>query len=368
VFGERRRRFIVLGAAALALGSRRPALGAEADAPVRIEFSAPAGCPDVSEFSHQIESRTSNLRRAAEGEKARLVRGEVQARGSGVVGRLVLVETDGRASERTLEAADCRQATEALALIAALAIDRRAREAAPPPATTPATPPNAAPTPANTERSAPPPPPTALPPQPPPPPAARPAPPLASAPEPRSEDHRSRPFPLSFQGTAAAFGTAGMAPGPTAGGALLLGVLFDAPRAPWSWSVRLGVVDTLRRSFDEAGGTATFGLLAGLVEACPLALPIGSNLRFRPCIGAEYGVVRVGASNTSNAQPVDRPWAGAGLALRASYRVVGPLWLDASAGGLVALRRDAFEFGNAHFFEIPVVVGRALVGVGAVWP
>jgi hypothetical protein len=159
-----------------------------------------------------------------------------------------------------------------------------------------------------------------------------------------------------------------MAPGPTAGGALLFGVLFEAPRAPWSWSVRLGVVDTLRRSFDEAGGTATFGLLAGLADVCPLALPVGGALQLRPCASAEYGVVRVSASNTSNAHPVDRPWGGAGLALRVTYRVLGPLWLDASVGGLVALQRNAFEFGATRFFESPAVVGRALVGVGAVWP
>jgi hypothetical protein len=132
--------------------------------------------------------------------------------------------------------------------------------------------------------------------------------------------------------------------------------------------VRLGVVDTLRRSFDEVGGTATFGLLAGLAEVCPIALPVGDALRFRPCASAEYGVVRVGASNTSDARSVDRPWGGAGLALRVTYRVFGPLWLDASAGGLVALQRNAFEFGSARFFESPAVVGRALVGVGAVWP
>jgi hypothetical protein len=159
-----------------------------------------------------------------------------------------------------------------------------------------------------------------------------------------------------------------MAPGPTVGGALLIGVLFDAPRAPWSWSVRLGVVDTLDRAFDEAGGTASFGLLAGLAEVCPIALQLGSALWVRPCASGEYGVVRVGASNTSDARPVDRPWGGAGLALGVSYRVVGPLRLEASAGGLVALQRNAFEFGMTRFFDIPAVVGRAFLGVGTVWP
>src|SRR5436305_15262492 len=100
---------VVFGGAALALGARHLAQAAESDAPVRIEFSAPAGCPDAADFVRQIEGRT-NLRRAADGENARVVRGEIEFRGSGVLGRLVLVDTEGRTSERTLEAGDCRQA------------------------------------------------------------------------------------------------------------------------------------------------------------------------------------------------------------------------------------------------------------------
>jgi hypothetical protein len=356
------RRVVVLGGAALALGWRQVALGAEGEA-VRIEFVAPPGCPDSGSFAHRIEERIANLRRAVDGERARVVRGEIEARAGGVLGRLVLIETDGRTSERTLEAADCRQATDALALIAALAIDPRARETASAASSAPAHP-GPPPAPSQVERPAPPP----VPPAPPPRPVPSPAPSAPSASPAKAEGETRRPHPLSFQATATAFGTLGMAPGPTAGGALLVGVLVEGPRAPWSWSVRIGVADTADRSFDRLGGTATFGLLAGLAEVCPLALRFGERIWVRPCVGGEYGVVRVGASNTSSAHPVDRPWGGAGLGFRFGVRVAGPFWVDAAIGGLVALQRDGFEFGDARFFDSPPVVGRALVGVGAIWP
>jgi hypothetical protein len=359
------RRVVVLGGAALALGWRHVALGAEGEAPVRIEFVAPPGCPDSGSFAHQIEGRLANLRRAAEGEKARVVRGEIEARAGGVVGRLVLIETDGRTSERTLEAADCRQATDALALIAALAIDPRARETSAAASSAPS-PPSPPPAPSQSERPAPPPAPPAPPPRSVP--SPPPAPPSPSASPALAAGETGRPPRVSFQATAAAFGTLGMAPGPTAGGALLVGVLFEAPRAAWSWSVRVGVADTADRSFDRLGGTATFGLLAGLAELCPLAMRFGDRVWLRPCADGEYGVVRVGASNTSSAHPVDRPWGGAGLGFRLGVRIAGPFWVDAVIGGLVALQRNDFEFASSRFFDSPPVVGRALVGVGAMWP
>jgi hypothetical protein len=159
-----------------------------------------------------------------------------------------------------------------------------------------------------------------------------------------------------------------MAPGPTAGPALLLGVSFGHRRSLWSWSARLGAVYTIDRPFAESGGTATFGLLAGIAEVCPLSIHFGGRARLQPCVLGEYGRLHVGVSHTAEGHPVDRPWAGAGAGARFSYDVVGPLRVEAAAGGLVALQRDRFEFGTSQFFEIPPVVGRALIGVGAAWP
>jgi hypothetical protein len=348
---NRTRRSVVFGLAACAAGPLATAFGAESDEPVRVELVAPPGCPDVADFAGQIESRTTHLRRASAGEKARLVRAEIASRATGVTGRLVLVETDGQTSERTLEAPDCRQATEALALIASLAIDRRASSEAP---LAPTPPPRPAPTPTATASAHPPaPPPTAAPPPPP-----------SRAGGPRDE----RPPRVSFDGTLGALGTLGMAPGPTAGPALLVGVSSGHPRSVWSWSARVGVVYTIDRSFREPGGTAAFGLLAGIAEVCPLSIHFGARARLQPCVLGEYGRLHVGVSQTAEGRPVDRPWAGAGIGARIAYDVVGPLRVEAAAGGLLALQRDSFEFGTSQFFEVPSVVGRALVGVGAAWP
>jgi hypothetical protein len=339
--------------------------------PVRLDFAGPAGCPTPGEFGRRVEERAPHMRRAADGERARAFRAIVRAGPGGAVGRLVLVEPDGRTSERSLEAGDCRQAMEALALITALAVERPADgEPAPPESARPApeTPP---PVPAPSAPA------TASPPAP-----AREAsaPPAARAPTPEPRTTPSEPAAAgtsnetaavrgpkavwTFDGAVEGFGAAGLAPGPTVGGAILVGVARTRPGSPWSPSLRLGVAVMLDRSFREAGGTATFGWVAGIGELCPLALAASGDVRIAPCVVGEYGAAHARGSDTIDPAPVGRPWAAAGAAVRVSVHVAGPVRVEGAVEALAVIDRSRFFFGSNEVFLVPPVYGRLAFGIG----
>lgn len=89
---------------------------------VRLKMWSPSGCPGPADFVHALEKRHAHVRLAGGEERAVTVDVVVAPTTEGVLGRLVLVDIDGRRSERTVATANCGQASEALALVAALAL------------------------------------------------------------------------------------------------------------------------------------------------------------------------------------------------------------------------------------------------------
>ena len=398
----------------LAAGASVPLLaraGDESQAAVALEFASLPGCPDAAEFERRIESRTGHLRHPVAGEPLRIVRAEITPTGGTVIARLELLEPDGRRSIRTLRATDCERATEALALVTAIAIDpggaARRNDAAPsstpgptdaaaptrsPPAmaaptasspTSCSAPATAGPTASSpTTRPAPatagptvsspttrPAPVTAGPAVSPP--TTRPAPVTAG---PAVSPPTTRPAPdkavaWSLEGDADAVGMLGMAPQPTLAGALGVGLLARIKGSTWAPSVRAGAFDSLDAPANEPGGRATFGALVAFVDACPFRVQPTERVAFVPCAVVELGRLRAAGTGTPDPQSVPvRPWAAIGAALRLSLRVVGPLVAEASVGGLVAIDRDRFTWGSEVAFETPPVVGRATLGLSIVVP
>lgn len=377
---------VVLVSRGASADDRRPVL--------RLEYEAPPGCPDAPEFAQQVERRRAHPASAGSEEPSRALRVQIRraagptAGGApgGVVGRLVVVDPEGRASERTIEGTDCRGVASALALIAALAVDGNGSPpaaAAPAPAASPAPAPPPAPratsptrpepettaqAPAARPAPAPPPPPsssrlepehTAQPP------ATRPAPP------PRivnlESDRRSPPgghVPLSFSAAAEALLAEGMAPEPTLGWTALAGLSIGRPGPAGALLVRVGIASALARTFSGPDGAASFDWIAGVAEACPVSLAVLSTVRVRPCVVGEYGAVHASGSDTMNPQAVMRPWAGAGVEARLSWQVLGPISLDGSISGLAAFERNQFILGSDSVFETPPVVARATLGFG----
>lgn len=421
---------LVTGGLVLAVvGSSQRLLAESAPPAVRLEFVAPPGCPNLADFESRVRSRVGSLRTPPSGAPARLLRGEVQTSAKGAVGRILLIEPNGRTSERTIVAADCRQATEAIGLMAALAIVAGGpiEPAGASAGTRPSVPARAAPAPSASPPTvsasapavvAPPPaasasasavvapspavstsPPAVVAPSPavaataPPAPLVSPPPipnpqasPLTPAlpPPASSSGAGSPPFTpardaralgatrsagrrtWSFHGSAAAISTWGMAPGPTQGVAALAGVAVAQGESMWAPSLRVGLTYTVDRDFSYSQGVASFGLGAGTLEACPLAAPFLSRWIFRPCAIAEYGVLRAAGSDTYLPHSADRPWAAAGVEATAGIVAFGPLSVEIALGALVALDRDQFVLGSASVFEVPKIVGHATLGLGLV--
>ena len=101
---------------------------ARAQAPLpEIVYRAPAGCPDAEAFTDRVRAR----RRPAQDSRtptARRLEVRIEQRGGRAIGHLRVVGADDALAQRSIEAATCGEAADALALIAALTLDPDAAE------------------------------------------------------------------------------------------------------------------------------------------------------------------------------------------------------------------------------------------------
>jgi hypothetical protein len=354
--------FVLALAAASADGLRAAAAeDAAPSLPLRIEFTAPSSCPDGADFRRELERRSAGLRNAEAGENADVLRVDIVLGGSGVIAHLVFVDTEGRSSERSLDAPDCRAAENALALIAALAIERGHPSASP---TGPAP---------NAEKAATPLPGTSMSPPAPPTPAPSAPPVQASSPSasPRetatpAPEARHRNAVVSFSVDADAFLALGMAPEPTVGFAALGAFGFGPIVGHGPALVRAGVASVPERAYSMTAGSASWAAIAALAQACPVSWRVFGRGRFWPCVTGEYG--SVSASGPQGRNALTRPWAGAGIEARIAIPILGPLFFDASVDGVWALDRNRFDLGAALVYETPVAVARVAAGIGLTTP
>ncbi len=380
---------LAVAVAAFTGASLRTAAADPAPVPLHLELTAPAGCPDASDFRRQMERRGAATRSPGPGEKAGVLRVVIvapeggDAKAAGVVARLTWTDDEGKTSDRRLDAPDCRAAESALALIAALAVvrghsaDDDARPAATiatgaaTPSPAPAPGPAPAPAPATAPSPAPSSPSTPAAPLP----AARtpPAPALARAATAIGETGPGRPAPqardrrpiASFSATAGAFLSLGSAPQPALGFLALVGVAIGRGTSLGPFLVRAGIAAIPTHTDSVAGASASFGMLSARGEVCPLSLHLVSRVLVAPCGLGEFGAMY--ASGPSG-NTLSRPWAAAGLEARASIQIVGPLFFDGSIDGLAALDRNRFHVSDTLVYETPPAVGRFAVGLGLLTP
>ena len=384
-----RARLARLAAAALASAAWAHASAVDADEPlpVALEFVGPPGCPDAAEFQRRVEARTSQFRAAtgAPGERARHLRAEIELAPDGARGRLVLVKPDGHTAQRVIRAPDCRQATDAVALVAALAIegDSIGEPEAPSSAAPADSSGSSASASASASASSAAPALTVPAPPPAPPPPVSPAPPPAVAPPPSprsiapvlpSEAPAGGGIPSrgharwTFEASADGFAAFGVAPAPLFGLAVFAGAaLVPVGLPPFSLapSFRVAFVGGLPRSFPGPDGTATFALVSGFAEGCPLVVRVFSaRAALRPCVAGEAGAILASGSDTTNQQSKARPWGAVGLDGRFDVSWIGPLVIDASAALLAPVVRDRFVLGTTTVFDVPDVVGQVTLGLG----
>jgi hypothetical protein len=299
---------------------------------IRIAYVAPPECPDESEFVAQVRARVATDWEAAPDELARRIDVEVSRHEARFVAMVRFVAPTGERVLRQVAGSSCTEVVDGLALITALAIGSRVE------ATVERT--EAPPLPAPTPTASQPPPPAVVP-------AAKP--------------HGTR-LHVRFGASA----TVTTAVGPEAAfGAAAFGTLeWSRLRA----GLAFGISDSGRVSAN--GVPADFRLIAGRLDACPVALPFAAWLWFEPCLTAELGQLRA----RSHEQPPRVTSGGSGSVLwaapGAAARLVGrfdPLVLVVEGAAKAPLVREVFYVeggGQDRVFQVPTLAFSASAGAG----
>lgn len=348
-------------------------------------------CLETGPLPPRIEQRTDKVRFVQSGEELTL-EVTLAAVAEGLQASMVLRSATKSLATRNLLGRDCSDLLNALALVAAIALDdhwqnhstsRSASQPAPSPrpvpqrqrpvaavkqrkpspratktqppepvvellATLPATEP-AIERPASV--------PAQLPSQPPNQPAA--LPPTQTPPAPRPPSQRSN-WRLSF-GTGARV-AAGMAP------QWLLGVGFGArlgwrTSPPWSPHIGLRYTQYFRDSSPLGLGQIDFQVAQWGVDACPLTIT-ATGLALSPCASFQWGSLTAEGQRVFAPLRIRRAWRTAGGHVRLEGPLGGPLRFAVVVGASVPLLRDRFGFDGESVFHRPsAIIPEAQLGL-----
>ncbi len=359
----------------LAIGGGRAL--AQAPAPVVVEpsqvvYTAPPDCPSEADFLAAFAARAGQGAVAAPTAPARALTVELTARDGAYAARLSVVDHEGRAVERSLLAASCREAMEAIAVVAVVSLrspseaeaSPAAGSAAPAPASSalPVAPTGPAPATATLARV--------------PAPAAGSAssPPSTRVPGPRAARRaraeaagRARSSGAALVVPAAA---AGVGPGLAAGGGLRLELTW--PRT----ALGLTTVTASFAAFDSGRvdtdvAEAVFSQFLGRVELCPWAHALGRASRVGACAGLEAGQARArayaDAVRVEEGWEAVEPWVAASGALRLSLGVEALRVVLGPELRVPFLRRDFVVEPHRSVYEVLPVAPGFGVGIGMGW-
>ena len=277
--------------------------------PIRLEYSAPPGCPDESDFIERTRSMSALFRAATPSEAARVFEVVIDG-GAPSTGRITIRGADQViVGARSVEGDSCADVAEAIALVIALAVDPRA---SPPEAPRPSLKPD-----------------------------------LPGNPR---QGLRQR-----------AFVGADLAIVSGAGPAALLAVSpfvgWRANRSPvFDPSVRVSFLRAATGSFEApVHANASLTLTVGRIDACPLTFRHGLA-RATACVRVEAGTLEAAGGNIAGARSSVRPWLAAGPLARAEASPIAPLFVDVEAGAVFRVYNDRFAFEpDIPLYEVPVV-------------
>jgi hypothetical protein len=323
--------------------------------PVRLEFTAPPGCPTASDFRAQVEARATRFQPAGAPFAARSFAVSIATDAQGARGTVVIREIDGREAIRVVPGEDCGEVTAALALVVAVAIDADAR-----------TEPVASPL-----RLEPPLPPSFMSP------LMRPPPLIAAGPSPDLSRGRAPAARFRLAGGTHLGVTGAVAPEAMAGLQLFADVTRFADQ---------GFTPTLRLSFERgqsgltttAIGRAQFTWTAGRIEACPGTWPraalspsAAGPVRFgaSPCALFDAGALTAEGSRTTDAATETRPWLAPGALGRLQLSLFDTLLLEAEIGVTFPLVEYRYYFGpTTTVFTVPRAAPLGGLGLGVRFP
>ena len=316
-----------------------------------LDYHAHAGCPDALSMVAAIQARSPKATSVARQSAAVQLTVELAADGQS---RLWVDLPEG-SFRRQFLAETCDEAVASMALIASMVLEAEPAqrsamtELAPlavPPGETEGSSPSE-PAAAATVAEAPPAPPT--PPASPRSPAARPTSP-PQAPSPQSDSARPR-WALAAGG---ALETA-VAPSPPFGG--VAGFEGRLDRAtPWSPSVRLELMATLKSTVQTSAGDGSFRLVAGRLHGCPLQLALARSFRLVPCALVEVGSLQAqGGGAALNVQAPSMLWLGFGAALRAQLDLTAAFALEGTLNATALAEQAKFVLLRSSLvYQVPV--------------
>lgn len=245
----------------------------------------------------------------------------------GVRARLLILLEEGGELSRTIEADDCEAAVEAIAFIAAVALDPGALE----PLQVRKQERLLADKAVTRKRQAPPPPPA--------------------------------PSPTERSWTGGIYGRAHLGPGPDflwGGGASL----ENSPERGGFWApgARLAVGYARRGGFEEEFGTARFQLATADLDLCPSQVR-GDIFRVQACGTMEAGVLLAEGLDTFEPARTARFWLGLGPSISSEIMLTRLVGLSYRGAAIFPIIRDAFRFEDTIFHEVPRVALELDAGV-----
>lgn len=321
----------------LALPAVFHALAALTDAvAIRINYEAPASCPNQDAFYDSVRARTDRVRKAQGNEPRVDVNVRVTRGDHGFHGEMREVVNQSETSARSVEGETCKEVTQALAFTVALSFDPEAHQPLSPEATPPTKPP-APVAPAVT--------PAAVQPQ-----TAQPAPPAASP-------------QLELELGLSAFGTVVETAGFATGGAL--SAMFvrktnDSTSSALQLSLMLAGTGLLTAPDDHR---TNFGALA--LDACPFRHHTGS-WEFAPCALATIGFLELTGRDVGEPETVDRAWWSAGVDFQVAVLLGEGVVFESALAATVPLVRHRYYTSSPEqvVTETPVISPLLRVGLG----
>ncbi len=318
----------------------QPSTTAPDEVTASLELVTTPGCGSEPELASAIASRSERIRIVSRETATRALRIELKDSGSALVATLTLTQPSGRRSQRTLKAASCAEALDAVALVAAVSLDPTASSA-------PSEVPTAEP-------------------------ARPPAPPVAERPCPPCADEAARREDAEARGLVTSVGLwfeALSGPAPAVMPGIAAGVMLAYERGSvLSPAVRLSYAHFARGDFRETAGTADFTLDAATVELCPLRAKAGP-LAVYPCLlRVTGGVLGAEGRGTVGPRSRGRPWWVVGSSLIALLRPSSSLEFSMTLGAGRPLVRDRFQFEPLEFHRVSGVAFTAGAGAGVTFP
>jgi hypothetical protein len=335
-------------ALALGLAPRSVRAAPTETEPIRLDYTAPAGCPDASEFGRRVFERTSKARAARDDETARTFVVVIETTGTETQGSMV-VRQDGMSTvARRVSGKDCEEVARALALATALAIDPEAALTAPEPSGPGVG--SSVDGPGTTDGTAEP----------------KTKDPAHPADEPSAGSPGAKP--ASVRRAALLFGpSAAFGPAPTPGFGASAAVEWSSS-SPLLLPSALGAELVFLTSAEHtvAGAGSSFDFVFVRPYVCTLGLAFGADVGLVPCIGGALGAVVATGSRIASPVTETRFWAAGELALRLDIALTDDWFIDATGGVVLPFTRYRFLFRtpDTRIHHVPAVTAAAGLRVG----